>query len=312
MSRFSFFSDGADKNDLTQKPENDHILFSLPDSGKKRYQSRHHNEMLINNSMVSDFFHEQEFESEFFVEGTMHEVLLSVIQSNYEDGLGLKDQLGGLLKKVTDLKNILRIQLSPVGKMLAVTNKSALQQDWNFLKESIFENPEIKSLPADVQQQMIAKGDEEFGESYPLHLELEKSLFHSSLLRGFYNQPFILGNRYAVTDIVLVSTFFEELSIPMKIHLEVVFDEQYDEFILKYEGNVDKMAFDTARAKILYNKQYPFLQEKFERYALDFQAMYVLDKQDHQIRFARINVNEKINQTIESLIDLEIEEVNHG
>ncbi|QNK64812.1 hypothetical protein H7F33_10170 [Pedobacter sp. PAMC26386] len=307
------FSDDTEPNKkIPESITTNTVVFSLGDLARKKYQSRHNTEMSINGSLITDFFHEQEFDLELIARGTIYHMLLSVNKSNYEDGLGLKEKLGGILKKVTDLKNVLEFDLNPSGKIKDVTNKVFLKEKWETLKASLLLEAEIQALPADILRKMMAKGDEEYMPSYPLHKELEKSLFHSSLFRGFYNQPFVLGDRYPVANVLIMSTFFEELSIPMRVHLEVAYDEQYDEYILKYEGNVDKLNFDTQKAKSLYNKQYPFLQEKFERYTFDFQALYVLNKQDNWLKFARITVNEKINQSIESVINLEMEEVYNG
>ena len=310
MPRFSFLSDDTEDNELPiqHEPENK-LNFSLKDHSIKSYHSSHHNEMYINGSVVTDFAHEQDFDVELLSQYPDPEILLNINRTTYEDGLGLQERFGGLLKNVTDLKNVLQLKLNPAGKIQAVTNKAALREKWALLKQQILTEPEIQALPADMLRQMLEKGDDEYSDTYPLHLDLEKSLFHSSLFRGFYNQPFVLDTRYPVNNLLLVSGFFEELPIPMNVHLEVAYDQQYDEYILKYEGNVDKMSFDTNKAKALYSKQYPFLQEKFERYAMDFQALYVIGKHDNWLKFARVNVHEQINHSIESLINLEIEEV---
>ena len=310
MPRFSFLSDDTEGNELPiqHEPENK-LVFSLKDYSKKSYHSSHHNEMYINGSIITDFSHEQEFDIELLTQNPAPEILLSVNRTTYEDGLGLQERFGGLLKNVTDLKNVLQLKLTQFGKIQAVTNKAALREKWDTLKQEILKEPEIQALPADLLRQMLQKGDEEYSDNYPLQVDLEKSLFHSTLFRGFYNQSFLLDQRYPVSNLLLVSGFFEELKIPMNVHLEVAYDQQYDEYILKYEGNVDKMNFDTNKAKALYSKQYPFLQEKFERYAMDFQAMHVISKQDNWLKFARVNVHEQINHSIESLINLEIEEV---
>ena len=264
--------------------------------------------MYVNGSRCRfvNFSQKQEFTFELIQTGTTPVYKLDVLKDETEDGMNLKAQMNGLLEKILALKNNLQLALNPDGSLLNVANKAEIQQKWITLKEEMKEDENIKSLPEKLRKETFVKGDAEFSPNYPLQKELKKQLFYFGFFFPLYNRPFT-DKSVTVSDVSILSTLFGDLLIPLRISMDLMYDEETEEYTIRLDGNVDKARLSRRAVEESYKKNYPFVKESFSKYTCHIQALYVIDKNTHQIEYVEMEVEESVNNNLSSIQELDIE-----
>ena len=107
----------------------------------------------------------------------------------------------------------------------------------------------------------------------------------------------------------MMSTLFSELEIPLTSVLNISDDEENNEYIIKIESQLNKSALSRIDIKNAYEKHYPFLKEQFLKYNVNIDCFYAINKEDFQINYAEIEIEELVNSNLEAYQKLEIERV---
>lgn len=287
-------------------PNSDTTVFRHKTFGSEKYTSSHTTNVYVNGGRFVNFSQKQEFTLELIQAGTNPLYKLDILTEDTDDGMNLKAQMNGLLEKILAIKNNLQLALNPDGSLLNVVNKAEIQSKWLSLKEEMKEDENIKSLPDKLRQQTFAKGDVEFSPNYPLQKELNSQLFYFGLFFPLYSRSFT-DKSVTVSDLYVTSTLFGDLLIPLRISMDLMYDEETEEYTIRLDGNVDKGRLSRRAVEESYKKNYPFVKESFSKYTCHIQALYVIDKETHQIEYVEMELEENVNDSLSSIQELDIE-----
>ncbi|WP_338813311.1 hypothetical protein V9L05_18330 [Bernardetia sp. Wsw4-3y2] len=282
------------------------VVFRHKTFGSEKYTSSQATYVYVNGRKLVNFSQKQEFTLSLTQAGTTPIFELDILKDDMDDGMNLKEQMNGLLEKIVSLKSNLHLALTGHGKILNVVNKAAIQKKWFALKEEMKEDENIKSLPENLRKQTFTKGDVEFSPDYPLQNELNKQLFYFGLFFPLYGRAFT-DKSVTITDLSIVSTLFGELSIPLRISMDLMYDEETEEYAIRLDGNVDKGRLSRRVVEESYKKNYPFVKDSFSKYTCHIQALYIIDKNTHQIEEVEMEIEEKVNDNLIAIQELDIE-----
>lgn len=210
----------------------------------------------------------------------------------------LKEQFNGLLEKIVRLKDNLEFVLNSKGAMLQVSNTKELKDKWEELKEELKKDENIQQIPAAQQKEMYAKGDSEFLPEYNLAADLRKSFFHASLFFPLYNTDWKKDAATPIANQFVMSSLFNAMRIPLRLSVSLSYDEETNEYLIKVDGNVDKSLLGRTLIEEAYKKEYPFLKGAFSKYFCDLFALYGIDAETHQLTYAEIELEERVNDNL--------------
>lgn len=290
-------------------PNSDATVFRHKTFGSDTYSSVHRSEIFVNGGQLGDFSQNQKFTLNFLELGTQPKVRFDIIENEFEDGMMLKDQFGGLLEKIVRLKDNLELILNGKGTMLRVSNKQELRDKWEELKKELKEDETIQQIPLPQQNEMYAKGDLEFSPEYDLAADLRKSFFHASLFFPLYNTNWSEEATVPITNQFVMSSLFNAMRIPLRLSVNLSYDEETNEHLIKVDGNVDKSLLSRASVEAAYKKEYPFLKGMFSKYSCDLFALYGIDAETHQLTYAEIELEERVNDNLQAKQTLYIEKI---
>lgn len=285
------------------------VEFNLTKFEEKHFTSNHLTEIYINGGKMSTYTQFQKFKLQLLETGSRFKYKLDISENDFDDGYNLKKQFDGLLEKIVCLKDNIELYLNKFGNIESVSNKEFLRKKWEELKKELKENPKLKEIPQDKFKEMLQKGDLEFSNSYPLAKELQKSVFHSYLFYPLYNQKFYIGIPNQLGSSWIMSTLFAELEVPLTSVLNISDDEENNEYIVKIESHFNKSALSRLDVKNAYEKNYPFLKESFAKYNVNVDCFYAISKEDFQINYVEIEIEELVNSNLEAYQKLEIERI---
>jgi hypothetical protein len=300
------------QKELSDEDEKEMQIFFLPKSkGPQTYTSSHLTEIEINNVPLATFTQNQEFNLSIEESGIIYPFCtLQITKNDFDDGIGLKGEFGGLLESVVRLKDYLEFNLTPHGTIDRVENRKQLREKWEKLKEDLKNNPLLSEIPSSQMQEMIEKGDQEFSNSYPLEEELNKSVFHSYLFFPLYGRMFLPEKTYEMQqEHHLISMLFSGERIPLRTTLTITEDKEANEYLVKVESQVNKVLLDRNTLQQRYKEEYPFLKDAFDRYDVLINAMYAIGKEDSILNFADIQIEELVNNNMNAFQRLEIERI---
>lgn len=297
------------KSNESTAPSSEATIFRHKTFGSEKYSSSHITEIFVNGGQLANFSQNQEFSLTFLELGTQPKVRFDIIKNEFEDGMMLKEQFNGLLEKIVRLKDNLEFVLNSKGAMLQVSNKKELKDKWEELKKELKKDENIQQIPPAQQAQMYAKGDSEFLPEYNLAADLRKSFFHASLFFPLYNTDWKKDAATPIANQFVMSSLFNAMRIPLRLSVSLSYDEETDEYLIKVDGNVDKSLLSRSLIEEAYKKEYPFLKGSFSKYSCDLFALYAIDAETHQLTYAEIELEERVNDNLLAKQNLDIEKI---
>lgn len=287
------------------------LMLRLSGLGReKRYTCRHRTLIRMNQLIASDNENVLDLSCKLLATGVNvgYVVQFTVHEVKMGGGFDMFRDYNDLIRKITSVKNNLRICLSPRGLIEEVENKQELAKEWMRVRSELKEDAMFGKFPDEQKRALYEAGDREYLEDYPMEDELRKSPVYSTFFNEFYDHYYAFGVKELLHKIKKPSAIFTDYQADLPLHAELgEMDEECCK--LNMQGNLNKQDFDIRKWQGEFREKYPFLEEELHTYRYDYDAGYELYRDNGWLKQARVSTYEKANDSFEVSIDCTIQEI---
>jgi len=230
-----------------------------------------------------------------------------VVKNEIKNGLDFFPNVyRGIIDQMTKIKDHIVCSVDSYGTVVKVFNAEDISRKWQNLKKNLINNPEIsKIIKEDDLRKLLEAGDKEYSpDGIVITSEMNQSIAFSAFFTGFMDM------RNSIVKRTYLSSIFPKSKIDVKLQIS---EEYTENETVTYSLTQKDVDIDENNYKKMFLKNYYFLNEKFEKFQLEYLCLNTIDVNSKWLISNRFTISEKINNSLNNLIICEIDKIsNYG
>lgn len=296
-----------------QATTTDSVLLRLLDVGSERfYTFRQRTLLKANDIIVSDTENVWQIHCTLLGAGINagYVMQFDILDLQIGGGFDAYKEFNDLIKKLSGVKDRLRLRLTTHGIIELVENRKELEQEWLKARATLAADKHFQQFPEPQKKALYDAGDKEYMGNHPMEQDLKKSPVHAAFFNEFYNRPFFTGAPLPLTSALKPSAIFLNEQFRLHLHGELAeVDRTAGICKLKMLGNLDKTGFNVQQWNGTFKERYPFLEEDLRTFLYEYEANYTLELKSGWLQHARIITWEQANRSVEVMVEFTIDEI---